>query len=101
MKCTINCHASKHGTDMWFCYLYRRPEKNQLYGPETKFTKVIFRGYLDSDFSTPDIRGELDEHLGILGPVIKAEVGQTIMVRQDLLAQREFSSHKSDASFNK
>lgn len=36
---------------------------------------------MDSSFSTPEIRGEVDEHLGILGPVIKAEVGQTIMVR--------------------
>lgn len=36
---------------------------------------------MDGNFRTPDIRGELDEHLGILGPVIKAEVGQTIMVR--------------------
>uniref|UniRef100_A0A8C8DPK6 Coagulation factor V n=1 Tax=Oryzias sinensis TaxID=183150 RepID=A0A8C8DPK6_9TELE len=84
---------SKHGTDTWFCYLYRRPEKNQLYGPETKFTKVIFRGYLDSDFSTPDIRGELDEHLGILGPVIKAEVGQTIMVVFRNRANRPYSIH--------
>lgn len=42
---------------------------------------MVFRLYLDSSFSTPEIRGEVDEHLGILGPVIKAEVGQTIMVR--------------------
>uniref|UniRef100_A0A8C7Y1R2 Coagulation factor V n=1 Tax=Oryzias sinensis TaxID=183150 RepID=A0A8C7Y1R2_9TELE len=92
---------SKHGTDTWFCYLYRRPEKNQLYGPETKFTKVIFRGYLDSDFSTPDIRGELDEHLGILGPVIKAEVGQTIMVVFRNRANRPYSIHPNGVSYTK
>lgn len=60
----------------------RRQEKTQQYGRETKFTKVVFRRYMDSNFRTPDIRGELDEHLGILGPVIKAEVGQSLMVRK-------------------
>lgn len=48
---------------------------------KTSFTKVVFRGYTDSSFTVPDIRGEVEEHLGILGPVIKAEVGQSIMVR--------------------
>lgn len=48
---------------------------------ETKFTKVVFRRYMDISFTTPEVRGEIDEHLGILGPVIKAEVGQSIMVR--------------------
>lgn len=62
-------------------YLHRRLEKSQFTNQETTFTKVVFRGYLDSSFTTPDIRGEMDEHLGILGPVIKAEIGQTIMVR--------------------
>uniref|UniRef100_A0A3P9KGY4 ferroxidase n=1 Tax=Oryzias latipes TaxID=8090 RepID=A0A3P9KGY4_ORYLA len=79
----------------------RRPEKSQVYGPETKFTKVIFRGYLDSDFSTPDIRGELDEHLGILGPVIKAEVGQTIMVVFRNRANRPYSIHPNGVSYTK
>lgn len=49
-------------------------------GRPTSFTKVVYRGYLDPRFKTPDIRGEVDEHLGILGPVIRAEVGDTIMV---------------------
>ncbi len=60
----------------------RRQDKSQQNSRETKFTKVVFRSYMDSGFSTPEIRGEIDEHLGILGPVIKAEVGQSIMVRQ-------------------
>lgn len=36
---------------------------------------------MDSSFTMPEIRGEVDEHLGILGPLIEAEVGQTIVVR--------------------
>ena len=59
---------------------YRRQEKSLQSTEETKFTKVVFRQYLDPDFTTPDLRGELEEHLGLLGPIIKAEVGQSILV---------------------
>uniref|UniRef100_A0AAX7VSX8 ferroxidase n=1 Tax=Astatotilapia calliptera TaxID=8154 RepID=A0AAX7VSX8_ASTCA len=68
---------------------------------ETKFTKVVFRGYLDSSFTTPDIRGEIDEHLGILGPVIKAEVGQSIMVVFRNNANRPYSIHPNGVSYTK
>uniref|UniRef100_A0A3Q4ACE4 Plastocyanin-like domain-containing protein n=1 Tax=Mola mola TaxID=94237 RepID=A0A3Q4ACE4_MOLML len=60
---------------------------------ETKFTKVVFRSYMDSTFSTPEIHGEIHEHLGILGPVIKAEVQQTIMVVFKNNAKRPYSLH--------
>lgn len=43
---------------------------------------MVYKGYLDPLFRVPDIRGEVDEHLGILGPVIRAEVGDNIMVRK-------------------
>ncbi|XP_047456763.1 coagulation factor V [Mugil cephalus] len=82
-------------------YGQRRPEKSQQNTRETKFTKVVFRGYLDSSFSTPDIRGELDEHLGILGPLIKAEVGQTIMVVFRNNANRPYSIHPNGVSYTK
>lgn len=59
------------------CCLHRRQQNSR---ETTTFTKAVFRGYVDSNFNTPDIRGEIDEHLGILGPVIKAEVGQSIIV---------------------
>uniref|UniRef100_A0A8C2ZZC3 ferroxidase n=1 Tax=Cyclopterus lumpus TaxID=8103 RepID=A0A8C2ZZC3_CYCLU len=82
-------------------YGQRRPDKSQRDSRETKFTKVVFRGYMDSSFSTPDIRGELDEHLGILGPVIKAEVGQSIMVVFKNLAKRPYSLHPNGVSYSK
>lgn len=63
------------------CFFLRRYDKSHPNTRETRFTKVVFRGYMDSSFSTPEIRGETNEHLGILGPLIKAEVGQSIMVR--------------------
>uniref|UniRef100_A0A8C6NQD5 ferroxidase n=1 Tax=Nothobranchius furzeri TaxID=105023 RepID=A0A8C6NQD5_NOTFU len=82
-------------------YGHRRLEKSQANSLQTKFTKVVFRGYLDSSFSTPDIRGEMDEHLGILGPLIKAEVGQSIMVVFKNNAKRPFSLHPNGVSYTK
>lgn len=48
--------------------------------PLRQYRKVIFREYLDDAFTQPAMRRELDEHLGILGPYIRAEVEDTIMV---------------------
>uniref|UniRef100_A0AAQ5ZUT6 ferroxidase n=1 Tax=Amphiprion ocellaris TaxID=80972 RepID=A0AAQ5ZUT6_AMPOC len=77
---------------------YKKKDQNS---PETKFTKVVFRGYMDSSFTTPEIRGELDEHLGILGPVIKAEVGQSILVVFRNKANRPYSVHPNGVSYTK
>ncbi|KAJ4933305.1 hypothetical protein JOQ06_030137 [Pogonophryne albipinna] len=82
-------------------YGQRRQDKSQQNSRETKFTKVVFRGYRDSSFSTPDIRGEMDEHLGILGPVIKAEVGQSIMVVFMNKGRRPYSLHPNGVTYNK
>ncbi|KAK9537326.1 hypothetical protein VZT92_004955 [Zoarces viviparus] len=82
-------------------YGQRRQDKSQLNSRETQFTKVVFRGYMDSSFSTPDVRGEMDEHLGILGPVIKAEVGQSIMVVFRNKANRPYSLHPNGVSYTK
>ncbi|XP_042350292.1 coagulation factor V [Plectropomus leopardus] len=82
-------------------YGHKRQDKVQLNSRETKFTKVVFRGYMDSSFSTPDIRGEIDEHLGILGPVIKAEVGQSIMVVFRNNAKRPYSLHPNGVTYTK
>ncbi|XP_033843090.1 coagulation factor V [Periophthalmus magnuspinnatus] len=82
-------------------YGHRRQERSQLNSRETKFKKVIFREYLDSTFTTPDIRGEIDEHLGILGPLIKAEVGQDIMVMFKNNASRPYSLHPNGVAYTK
>src|SRR4029077_16371227 len=42
-----------------------------------KYYKAVYREYTDATFKTPKPR---DESLGILGPVIRAEVGDTITV---------------------
>ncbi|XP_036395942.1 coagulation factor V [Megalops cyprinoides] len=82
-------------------YGQRRQERTNIDESQTKFTKVVFRSYLDSSFSTADIRGEVDEHLGILGPIIKAEVDQTIMVVFRNLASRPYSLHAHGVSYTK
>ncbi|KAK2905616.1 coagulation factor V isoform X1 [Channa argus] len=82
-------------------YGQRRHEKSQANSHETTFTKVVFRGYIDSSFTTPDIRGEIDEHLGILGPMIKAEVGQSILVVFRNNANRPYSLHPNGVSYTK
>ncbi|XP_062313084.1 coagulation factor V [Osmerus eperlanus] len=82
-------------------YGQRRMEKWGNNSPYTQFTKVIFRGYLDSSFKTPDLRREMDEHLGILGPVIKAEVGETIIVFFRNLASRPYSLHPNGVTYTK
>lgn len=51
---------------------------------DTTYKKVVFRKYLDSTFTRRDPRGEYEEHLGILGPVIRAEVDDVIQVSHPL-----------------
>uniref|UniRef100_A0A8C4WEM9 Methyltransferase 1, tRNA methylguanosine n=1 Tax=Gopherus evgoodei TaxID=1825980 RepID=A0A8C4WEM9_9SAUR len=63
--------------------------------PFQRYKKVVFRGYLDNSFTQPLARGELDEHLGILGPYIRAEVDDVIMVSFKNLASRPYSFHSN------
>lgn len=47
---------------------------------KTTYRKAIYREYTDASFSTLKLRPPEWEHLGILGPVIRAEVGDVIRV---------------------
>lgn len=40
----------------------------------------MYRAYHDREFKNPVKRGELDEHLGIMGPVLKVEVNDVLTV---------------------
>jgi len=46
----------------------------------SRYRKALFRGYTDASFETPLDQGERWEHLGMLGPVIHAEVGDVVEV---------------------
>jgi hypothetical protein len=49
-------------------------------GSAPQFKKVVFQEFTDGSFTQPLDRGELNEHLGLLGPYIRAEVEDNIMV---------------------
>ncbi|CAG2209366.1 HEPH [Mytilus edulis] len=46
----------------------------------TQYKKTVYREFYDGSFSRQVQRTEKDNHLGILGPIIKAEVGDVIEV---------------------
>jgi FtsP/CotA-like multicopper oxidase with cupredoxin domain len=62
------------------------PESEETEGPTPShpppkiFLKAIYREYTDDTFKTLKLRTPEWEHLGILGPLIRAEVGDTIKV---------------------
>uniref|UniRef100_A0A8C6WAW2 Coagulation factor V n=1 Tax=Nannospalax galili TaxID=1026970 RepID=A0A8C6WAW2_NANGA len=68
---------------------------------DTTYKKVVFRKYLDNTFTKRDPQGEHEEHLGILGPVIRAEVDDVIQVRFKNLASRPYSLHAHGLSYEK
>uniref|UniRef100_A0A8C9TH03 ferroxidase n=1 Tax=Scleropages formosus TaxID=113540 RepID=A0A8C9TH03_SCLFO len=59
----------------------------------SKYKKVVFREYTDATFRTRKERHAQEEHLGILGPIIRAEVGEKLLVNFKNKASRPFSVH--------
>ena len=59
----------------------------------TKYRKALYREYTDATFRTLKPRSNEWEHLGILGPLIRAEVGDTIHVVFKNNASRPYSIH--------
>lgn len=52
-------------------------------GPDrvgSTYTKCLYHGYRDATFARQQVRSPQDAYLGLLGPVIRAEVGDTITV---------------------
>lgn len=45
-----------------------------------EYKKVVFRAYKDEDFREPVGRGELEIHLGIMGPFIRTEINDVLTV---------------------
>ncbi|XP_041120350.1 ceruloplasmin-like [Polyodon spathula] len=59
----------------------------------SKYKKVVYREYSDATFTTPKERGEDGEHLGILGPIIHANVGDKVKIVFKNTASRPYSIH--------
>ncbi|KAM7045154.1 coagulation factor VIII [Molossus nigricans] len=64
-----------------------------------QFKKVVFQEFTDGSFTQPLYRGELNEHLGLLGPYIRAEVEDNIMVTFKNKASRPYSFYSSLISY--
>ncbi|XP_062906834.1 coagulation factor V isoform X1 [Mobula hypostoma] len=67
----------------------------------TRYKKVIFRRYTDAFFKKRYDHGERDDHLGILGPIIRAEVNDVIKVMFKNLASRPYSIHAHGVIYDK
>ncbi|XP_063102700.1 coagulation factor VIII isoform X3 [Cavia porcellus] len=69
-------------------------------GSAHQFKKVVFQEFTDGSFTQPLYRGELNEHLGLLGPYIRAEVEDNIVVTFKNQASRPYSFYSSLVSYN-
>ena len=60
-----------------------------------KYKKALFREFTDSSFTEEKIRtGDSETHLGVLGPMIHAEVGDTIeVVFKNNATKKTYSMH--------
>lgn len=67
----------------------------------TIYQKVLYRAYTDSTFQTIEPRTPEWEHLGFLGPLIRAVVGDTIRVVFRNNAHRPFSMHPHGVFYEK
>ena len=65
------------------------------------YRKAIYREYTDASFSTLKSRTPEWQHLGILGPVLRAEVGDTIRVVFRNNGTRPYSMHPHGVFYNK
>jgi len=80
-----------HGTK--YHYQDDPASKGMLNPNTTVYRKALFREYTDSTFTTLKPRSHAWEHLGILAPLIRAEVGDSIRVVFKNNASRPYSVH--------
>ncbi len=65
------------------------------------FRKAVFLEYTDSTFTTPKARPAEWKHLGILGPLIRAEVGDQIQITLKNNLEFSVSLHAHGAFYDK
>jgi FtsP/CotA-like multicopper oxidase with cupredoxin domain len=67
--------------------------KGTLNPNATVYRKAVFNEYTDATFHTLKPRSDAWAHLGVLGPLIRAEVGDTIKITFKNNASHSFSLH--------
>jgi len=77
---------------------YTQPGPNQI---GRIYRKAIYREYTDDKFTTLKLRPPEDEYLGLLGPILRAEVGDTIEVVFKNNASRPYSMHPHGVFYEK
>jgi hephaestin len=65
------------------------------------YRKALYREYTDGTFTTRKPRLPEDEYLGLLGPILRAEVGETIKVVFKNTASRTYSMHPHGVFYEK
>jgi FtsP/CotA-like multicopper oxidase with cupredoxin domain len=65
------------------------------------YRKAIYREYTDGTFATRKPRPQQDDYLGLLGPILRAEVGDTIRVVFKNNASRPYSMHPHGVFYEK
>jgi manganese oxidase len=65
------------------------------------YRKATYREYTDDTFTTEKKRPQEWEHLGIMGPLIRAEVGDTIVVHFRNNASDPYSMHPHGVSYER
>ena len=77
---------------------YTQPGPNRI---GHVYRKALYREYTDATFSTRKPRLPQDEYLGLLGPVLRGEVGDTIKVVFKNNASHVFSMHPHGVFYEK
>jgi hephaestin len=67
----------------------------------TQYLKTVYREYTDNTFKTLKPRSAEWDHLGMLGPLIRAEVGDTIRVIFRNNGNKPYSIHPHGVFYNK
>jgi FtsP/CotA-like multicopper oxidase with cupredoxin domain len=80
----------------------REPGAKGMLDPNaTTYRKALYRAYTDSTFTTLAPRPDAWAHLGLLGPVLRAEVGDTIRVVFRNNGSRPYSMHPHGVFYRK
>ena len=78
--------------------LWTQPGPTQI---GSKYKKALYREYTDSTFTTLKPRAAAEAYLGLLGPTIRAEVGDTIKVAFRNNATHPYSVHPHGVLYKK
>jgi FtsP/CotA-like multicopper oxidase with cupredoxin domain len=65
------------------------------------YKKAIYREYTDATFSTLKVRPAEEQYLGLLGPILRGEVGDTIKVVFKNNASHPYSMHPHGVWYQK